>query len=87
MIPLCRPAGRHGGIFFLEVLRENGYHAIVHFVLAQKAGMDLLQRQRLLEMSSENERMEVLRVYFTDVIPRLERMEVVERVIRSDGYL
>jgi Lon protease-like protein len=57
------------------------------FVLAQKSGMDLLQRQHLLELASENERLQVLRDYLTKVIPKLETMEEVNRVISSDGYL
>jgi hypothetical protein len=62
--------------------REN-----LAFELAQKAGMTLSQRQHLLELSSENERMRVLHSYLTDVIPRLQRSEELERVIHGDGYL
>jgi ATP-dependent Lon protease len=57
------------------------------FKLAQKAGMNLQQRQQLLELPTEQERIEMLHAYFTDVIPKLERIGEVERVIRSDGYL
>ena len=59
----------------------------VSFVLAQKSGMDLLQRQHLLEVTSENERLKLLSTYFTGIIPKLETMEEVNRVVRSDGYL
>ncbi len=59
----------------------------VSFVLAQKSGMDLLQRQHLLELTSENDRLELLSRYFTEIIPKLETMEEVNRVVRSDGYL
>jgi Lon protease-like protein len=62
--------------------REN-----LAFELAQKAGMTLSQRQHLLELSSENERMRVLHSYLTDVIPRLQRSEELERVIHGNGYL
>ena len=57
------------------------------FALAQKSGMDLLQRQHLLELTSENDRLELLNKYFTEIIPKLETMEEVNRVARSDGYL
>ncbi len=57
------------------------------FTLARKAGMDLQQRQRLLELSTEQERMQMLRGYFIEVIPKLKKLGEVERVIRSDGYL
>ena len=59
----------------------------VSFLLAQKSGMDLLQRQSLLELTSENARLELLNTYFTAIIPKLETMEEVNRVVRSDGYL
>lgn len=59
----------------------------VSYVLAQKAGMDILQRQKLLESGSENDRLRMLRDYFKDVLPKLERIDEVERVIKGDGYL
>jgi ATP-dependent Lon protease len=59
----------------------------VSFLLAQKAGMDLIQRQLLLETENENERLRLLHQYLSEAIPKLERLEEVERVIRSDGYL
>jgi len=57
------------------------------FLLAQKAGMDLEQRQRLLENSSENGRLAQLYAYLHEVVPKLEHLEETERIIRSDGYL
>ena len=57
------------------------------FVIAQKAGLDLQQRQRLLETVSENDRLRMLKAYLSEVIPKLEHYEEVERVIRSDGYV
>jgi Lon protease-like protein len=64
-------------------LRSDG----LSFVLAQKVGMNLDQRQQLLELISENRRLQKLRDYLADVIPKLEQMEEVERIIRSDGYM
>jgi Lon protease-like protein len=55
--------------------------------LAQKAGMDLPRRQKLLESDSENDRLEILNTYLTAMLPRLDRMEEIERIVRSDGYL
>ena len=59
----------------------------VSFVIAQKAGLDLQQRQGILEIESENDRLRALKAHLTDVIPKLRQFEEVERVIRSDGYL
>jgi len=57
------------------------------FLLAQKSGMDLLQRQRLLETPSENERLRMLRSYLAEVFPKLREYQQIERVVKSDGYL
>jgi Lon protease-like protein len=70
--------------FALEVDESN---PMLSFMIAQKAGMELTQRQALLESNSENERLSVLRQYFIEVIPKLERLGEVERVIKSDGYI
>jgi len=57
------------------------------FVLAQKSGMDILQRQRLLETPSENERLRMLHSYLAEVLPKLHEYQQIERVVKSDGYL
>lgn len=57
------------------------------FLLAQKAGLDLPQRQQILESASEVERLTILRDYLVQVLPKLERATEIERIIRSDGYL
>jgi Lon protease-like protein len=59
----------------------------VAFVMAQKAGLDIEQRQTILELRSERDRLEMLRGYLVGVLPRLKKFEEVERIIRSDGYL
>ena len=57
------------------------------FQLAQKAGMEISQRQAFLELDSENNRMEMLRSYLQSVLPKVERVEEMARIINSDGYL
>ena len=59
----------------------------VAFVMAQKAGLDLEQRQTILEFRSERERLEMLHGYLVAVVPRLRKFEEVERIVHSDGYL
>jgi Lon protease-like protein len=71
----------------LPQIEVREYEQGLSFVLAQKSGMDLLQRQRLLELSSENGRLEMIHAYLTGAIPRLDKIEEIERVIQSDGYL
>jgi len=57
------------------------------FVIVQKAGMDVTQRQQVLEIPSETERLQLLRDYLQAVVPKLERAGEIERIVRSDGYL
>lgn len=57
------------------------------FLVAQKAGMDLAQRQRLLELSSENDRLRLLHSYLSDVLPKIHEMEEIQRITRSDGFI
>jgi Lon protease-like protein len=59
----------------------------ISFVMAQKAGLDLEQRQRLLEMDLEEDRLSMLLGYLTTTLPRLKKMEEIDRIIRSDGYV
>ena len=57
------------------------------FALAQKVGMSLQQRQALLELPSENDRLRLLHTYLTEVIPRLKDFEELDRIIHNDGYI
>jgi ATP-dependent Lon protease len=57
------------------------------FRIAQKSGMSLRQRQQLLELDAEQDRLSMLHAYLSSVLPKLERLEEVKRVIQNDGYL
>lgn len=56
------------------------------FVLAQKAGMTLNQRQELLELQSENQRLSLLHEHLDKVLPMAKEAEVLNKIIRNDGY-
>lgn len=56
------------------------------FVLAQNAGLDSAQKQEVLELDSENERIEYLIEHFKALIPRVEQRDDVHRRIRSNGH-
>lgn len=56
------------------------------FVLAQNSVLDAEQKQELLELRSENERIRYLIRHFESVIPRVEEQEGVQRRIRSNGH-
>lgn len=68
-------------------LEYDDTNPLFSFRVAQKAGMELARRQVLLELDSENERLQLLHDYFVDVIPKLERLGEVERIIKSDGFV
>jgi len=56
------------------------------FVLAQNAGLDPSQKQKLLELDAENERIRLLIDHFESLIPKVEQKEDVRRRIRSNGH-
>ncbi len=57
------------------------------FLIVQKAGMDVAQRQKVLEMPSETERLRLLRDYMQAILPKLEQAGEIERIVRGNGYL
>lgn len=57
------------------------------FRMAQKSGLDLVVRQQLLEMRSENERLQFLHGYLTDLVPKVRELEKIQALIRNDGYV
>lgn len=56
------------------------------YVLAQNAALDADRKQDLLELRSENERIQYLIKHFQSLIPRVEEREAVHRRIRSNGH-
>lgn len=56
------------------------------YVLAQNAALDEEQKQELLELTSENDRIRYLIRHFETLIPRVEKKEDVHRRIRSNGH-
>lgn len=58
----------------------------VSFVMAHNAGLTLRQRQEVLELRGENERIAYLVDHFEGIIPRVEQMEDIRRKVRSNGH-
>lgn len=59
---------------------------VLSFVLAQNAALDDGQKQEVLQLTSENERIRYLIHHFESLIPRLEQQEGMKRRIRSNGH-
>lgn len=57
------------------------------FRMAQKSGLDLVVRQQILEMRSEDDRMAFLRAYFEEALPRIRKAEQLQSLVRNDGYV
>jgi len=71
-----------------RTVRPTLYEGVerLSFVLAQNAGLNTVQKQEVLELPSENERIEYLIRHFENLIPRIEQREDVRRRIRSNGH-
>jgi Lon protease-like protein len=57
------------------------------FQIALKSGLTLEERQSLLELQSENERLEHLLHHLNIILPLIERVEGLEILSSNDGYL
>ena len=56
------------------------------FEMASDCGLDLKQKQRVLEMTSENERLQFLNEYFDEVLPNLRTRLEQQRRVKSNGH-
>jgi len=70
-----------------KISRDEVSNIYPSFLIAQKAGLNLNQRQDLLEMTSENTRLEYLLEHLIKIKPMLKEAEFVQMIIKNDGYL
>ena len=59
----------------------------VSFFMAQKCGLNLQERQQLLEIDKEQERLKYLLNYFNEVMPKIVEADRISQINQSDGYL
>jgi Lon protease-like protein len=57
------------------------------FKIAQKSGLEAPQRQALLSITSENERLEMLHKFLAQLLPKIQELETMHTLIRNDGYI
>ncbi len=85
-----RVVARHMKLLELagEAIHPEAYAAgpAVSFVVGRRAGLDLDGRQRLLEMTSEAERLRFLAGHLDALLRRVRRAEVVRDRARGDGH-
>jgi Lon protease-like protein len=70
-----------------EYVLDTTYLGFASFFIAQKAGLDVLRKQELLEFRSENRRLEMLNDYMERLLPDLRDKRRIQDVIMSDGYI
>ena len=70
----------------LMLQHAAGVNSNFSFLMAQKAGLQLQQKQSLLEMRDENSRLEFLYRHMQEILPKINQAEQVQSVIKSDGY-
>lgn len=58
----------------------------VSFVVARNAGLEVDQKQELLEMTSEDERVAYLIEHFKDLFVRVEQAQEMNRLAQGDGH-
>jgi ATP-dependent Lon protease len=56
------------------------------FIIAPNAGLTPQQKQEVLEMSTENQRIDYLIGHLEGLIPKVERMEALRRQVQSNGH-
>lgn len=71
-----------------DALRPSQYEGSKHvsYVVAQNAGLDLARKQQLLEIRSEQQRLDFLGEHLEQMIPEVERARNRARRIRSNGH-
>jgi Lon protease-like protein len=57
------------------------------FKIAQKSGLEAPQRQALLCVTSENERLTMLHKFLTQLLPKVKEFETIQELVKNDGYI
>ena len=65
-------------------LYEN--QSLLSYIIAPNAGLTPQQKQEILEMATENQRIDYLILHFETLIPKVERMDDLRRKIQSNGH-
>lgn len=83
---LCEIAYR-GTIDTLDSAIWSSVEKLPSFVIAQKSGLEPDQRQALLGITSENERLSIINTFLTQLLPRVRELEKINDLVRNDGYI
>jgi ATP-dependent Lon protease len=80
-------AAYKGRVPKLEAEEEIKSKRAVSYVLAEKAGLEIEDRQELLELRSESERLRIMTDYMQKTIPSIIDFERIQKIVANDGYL
>ncbi len=69
-----------------ELIRNDGSRSLC-YQMAEKCGMGLNERQQMLEMDTEQDRLDYISTYLDNILPKLKEAERIAEIIRSDGYI
>lgn len=78
--------GGVGKIYLNEIKWYDGKRSVAFF-MAEKSGLSLIERQNLLEIDSEDTRLDFILKYFDEVVPKLKDADRITNIIKSDGYI
>jgi ATP-dependent Lon protease len=72
-----------------RTLQPKQFQILAHisYFLAQNSWLSLLQKQALLELPGENQRIAFLVEHLETFIPQVEQVEELRRKIRSNGHM
>jgi len=71
----------------LDEIKLNHSDHHISFRIAQKVGLSHNDRQKLLESSSERERLQFLQRRLKELLPHLGEAATIQRLIKNDGYI
>jgi Lon protease-like protein len=83
---LCEVAYK-GTVDTLEPTIWSAENKLPSFAVAQKSGLLPDQRQTMLHVRSENERLEMLKKHLEVLLPKVKEAETINDLIRNDGYI
>ena len=76
-----------GSIKTIDIGSDKWKERSLSYFMAEKSGLSLAERQLLLEMDSEEARMEYVLKYLEEVMPKVKEAGRISDIIKSDGYI
>jgi len=75
------------GLSHFEFTDFNQHTQNLSFLFAQKIGLNMIQKYKLLSFDSENDRLMFIIEHLNKILPVLEPDELTKKLIKNDGYI